>query len=97
MCACFLCCCWDTLCLYAPFFSYIFFIVCLQEQKLNNLVIDTGYAKDFERPFKLNPKSKELVEQNPFNNQAGDSKPSKSDYAQNSFDSSSSSEEMQKP
>ncbi|KAJ6931737.1 hypothetical protein NC652_015042 [Populus alba x Populus x berolinensis] len=67
------------------------------EQKLNKLVIDTGNAKEFERPFRFNPKSNELVEQNPFNSQSGDSKPSKSDRAPKPFNSSSSSEEMQKP
>ncbi|TXG51888.1 hypothetical protein EZV62_021057 [Acer yangbiense] len=68
------------------------------EQKLNNLVIDPSHAKDFERPFKLNPKSQEPVEQNPFINQSGNSRPPKSDQAPNAFRSnSSSSEEMQKP
>ncbi|KAF9683267.1 hypothetical protein SADUNF_Sadunf05G0195200 [Salix dunnii] len=67
------------------------------EQKLNKLVMDTGNAKEFERPFRFNAKANELVEQNPFNTQPGDSKPSKSDRAPNPFNSSSSSEEMQKP
>ncbi|KAJ9186303.1 hypothetical protein P3X46_001893 [Hevea brasiliensis] len=68
-----------------------------QEQKLNKLVIDTGNAKDFERLLKFNPKPNELIEQSPFNNQAGDPMPSKSDSAANSFKSNSSSEEIQKP
>ncbi|KAJ6736560.1 PROTEIN MULTIPLE CHLOROPLAST DIVISION SITE 1 [Salix viminalis] len=67
------------------------------EQKLNKLVIDTGNAKEFERPFRFNAKANELVEQNPLNSQSGDSKPSKSDRTPNPFNSSSSSEEMQKP
>ena len=75
----------------------LYFTVCLQEQKLNKLVMDTGNAKEFERPFSFNAKANELVEQNPFNTQSGDSKPSKSDRAPNPFNSSSSSEEMQKP
>ncbi|KAJ6306162.1 hypothetical protein OIU78_021483 [Salix suchowensis] len=67
------------------------------EQKLNKLVIDTGNAKEFERPFRFNAKTNELVEQNPLNSQSGDSKPSKPDRTPNPFNSSSSSEEMQKP
>ncbi|KAJ6773368.1 PROTEIN MULTIPLE CHLOROPLAST DIVISION SITE 1 [Salix purpurea] len=67
------------------------------EQKLNKLVIDTGNAKEFERPFRFNAKANELVEQNPLNSQSGDSKPSKPDRTPNPFNSSSSSEEMQKP
>eukprot|EP00257_Ricinus_communis_P014844 XP_015572618.1 protein MULTIPLE CHLOROPLAST DIVISION SITE 1 isoform X1 [Ricinus communis] len=66
-----------------------------QDQKLNKLVIDTSNAKDFERPFKSNPKSNELVEQSPFNDQAGEPKPSKSNSIPNSFNSSLSSEELQ--
>lgn len=83
--------------LHAAVPSELYFTVCLQEQKLNKLVIDTGNAKEFERPFRFNPKSNELVEQNPFKSQSGDSKPSQSDRAPNPFNSSSSSEEMQKP
>ncbi|KAI9398795.1 hypothetical protein POPTR_002G006300v4 [Populus trichocarpa] len=67
------------------------------EQKLNKLVIDTGNAKEFERSFKSNPKSNELVERSSFNSQSGDSKPLKSDRSLNSLNSSSSPEEMQKP
>ncbi|KDP36757.1 hypothetical protein JCGZ_08048 [Jatropha curcas] len=67
------------------------------EQKLNKLVIDTSNAKDFERPFKLNQKSNELIEQSPVNNQAGDTKPLKSDVAPNPLNSTLSAEEMQKP
>jgi hypothetical protein len=74
-----------------------YFTFCLQEQKLNKLVIDTGNAKEFERSFKSNPKSNELVERSSFNSQSGDSKPLKSDRSLNSLNSSSSPEEMQKP
>lgn len=66
------------------------------EQKLNNLVIDPRNAKDFERPFKEHPRSREQIEQSPFNNQTGDSMPPKSDGAPISFESKSSSEETQK-
>jgi hypothetical protein len=68
----------------------------LQEQKLNNLVIDPRNAKDFGRPFKEQPRSREQIEQSPFNNQTGDSMPPKSDGASISFESKSSSEETQK-
>ncbi|KAH9759720.1 protein MULTIPLE CHLOROPLAST DIVISION SITE 1 [Citrus sinensis] len=67
------------------------------EQKLNKLVIDSSNAKDFERAFKLNPKSEEPLDQNPFVNQSGDLRPPRPDQAPNGYDSNSSSEEMQKP
>ncbi|KAL5845498.1 hypothetical protein ACOSQ4_011456 [Xanthoceras sorbifolium] len=68
------------------------------EQKLNKIVIDSSHAKDFERPFKLNPKSHEPIDQNPFINQSGNSRPPKSDQAPSAFGSNSPpSEEMQKP
>lgn len=78
-------------------FSFLKILVCLsQEQKLNNLVIDPRNAKDFGRPFKEQPSSREQIEQSPFNNQTGDSMPPKSDGASISFESKSSSEEPQK-
>ncbi|KAJ4825265.1 hypothetical protein Tsubulata_038551 [Turnera subulata] len=68
-----------------------------REQKFNKLVIDTGNARDFERPLKFNTKSNELTEKRALNNQAGDSnrtpKP-KSDSAPNPSESSLSSEEI---
>lgn len=66
------------------------------EQKLNNLMIDPRNAKDFERPFKENPRSHEQVEQSSFNNQTSDSMPPTSDPAPISVESNSSSEETQK-
>lgn len=80
----------------SPKFSSLKILVYLQEQKLNNLVIDPRNAKDFERPFKEHPRSREQIEQSPFNNQTGDSMPPKSDGAPISFESKSSSEETQK-
>lgn len=74
-----------------------FLFICLQEQKLNKLVIESSNAKDFERAFKLNPKSEEPLDQNPFVNQSGDLRPPRPDQAPNGYDSNSSSEEMQKP
>ncbi|XWS26044.1 hypothetical protein CRYUN_Cryun27aG0119600 [Craigia yunnanensis] len=67
------------------------------EEKLNNLFIDSGNAKDFQRPFKLNARSEELVEEGPINNPTVDNKPPKLDRASSSIESNLSSEEMQKP
>lgn len=59
-----------------------------KDQKFNNLAIDPGAAKDFERPFKSHLKSDDHVEQKPSNGQVG-SKPPLSD--------NSSPEDNQKP
>ncbi|CAK9180318.1 unnamed protein product [Ilex paraguariensis] len=56
------------------------------EQKLNNLFVDPGVAKDFERPSKFHLKSDEQKEQNPSNSQ-GSSKPPETDRAHNPFES----------
>uniref|UniRef100_A0A2N9FYE0 Protein MULTIPLE CHLOROPLAST DIVISION SITE 1 n=1 Tax=Fagus sylvatica TaxID=28930 RepID=A0A2N9FYE0_FAGSY len=66
------------------------------DQKLNNLMIDPRNAKDFERPFKEHPKSREQAEQSSLNNQMNDSMPPTSDPAPVSLESNSSSEETQK-
>ncbi|XP_019235780.1 PREDICTED: protein MULTIPLE CHLOROPLAST DIVISION SITE 1 isoform X1 [Nicotiana attenuata] len=66
------------------------------EQKLGELVIDPGAAKDFERPFKTRLKSEEQAEQGPNNRQIG-SKFSESESARDSFVNKRSSEEMEKP
>ncbi|KAM7521341.1 hypothetical protein LguiB_020303 [Lonicera macranthoides] len=66
------------------------------DQKLKNLVIDPGAAKDFERPFKSNLKSDNQEEQRPSNGQVG-TRPPQSDRARNSVGNDTSSEEMQKP
>lgn len=63
----------------------------LQEQKLNNLFIDPGSVKEFERPFKSKSKSDEQVEQSSSDLQTGESKPP------NSFGGQSSSDEAQNP
>ena len=59
-------------------------------------MIDPRNAKDFERPFKEHPRSREQVEQSCFNNQTSDSMPPTSDPAPISVESNSSSEETQK-
>lgn len=59
-------------------------------------MIDPRNAKDFERPFKDQSRSDEQVEQS-SNSQTGDSMPTKANCAPVSFESNSSSEEMQKP
>ncbi|KAA0064660.1 protein MULTIPLE CHLOROPLAST DIVISION SITE 1 [Cucumis melo var. makuwa] len=61
------------------------------EQKLNNLFIDPGSVKEFERPFKSKSKSDEQVEQSSSDLQTGESKPP------NSFGGQSSSDEAQNP
>lgn len=68
----------------------------LQEQKLGKLVMDPGAAKDFERPFKTRLKTEEQFDQGPNNRQMG-SICSESEGACDSFVSSHSSEEMEKP
>ncbi|XP_022981311.1 protein MULTIPLE CHLOROPLAST DIVISION SITE 1 [Cucurbita maxima] len=45
------------------------------EQKLNNLFIDPGSAKEFERPFKSKSKTDEQDERSFSDHQAGESKP----------------------
>ncbi|OMO65052.1 hypothetical protein CCACVL1_21583 [Corchorus capsularis] len=67
------------------------------EEKLNNLFIDSRNAKDFQRPFKLNARPDELVEEGPLNNHTLESKPPKPERASNSIESNLSSEETQKP
>ncbi|KAK6939191.1 hypothetical protein RJ641_028722 [Dillenia turbinata] len=49
------------------------------EQKLNKLMIDPSNAKDFERPFRSQPKFHEQVEQSP-NNQVGNSRSSRLEH-----------------
>ncbi|PHU09105.1 hypothetical protein BC332_20965 [Capsicum chinense] len=66
------------------------------EQKLGKLVMDPGAAKDFERPFKTRLKAEEQFDQGPNNRQMG-SICSESEGACDSFVSSHSSEEMEKP
>lgn len=66
------------------------------EQKLNNLFIDPGSVKDFERPFKSKSKSDEQVEQSFSDHQAGESKPPNSGHLPSSFGDQSSSDEAQK-
>lgn len=65
------------------------------DQKLNNLVIDPGTARNFERPFKSNPKlDDQQGEQNFMNGQMGtrtDSQPTSNESSSNS-----TSEEKQK-
>ncbi|XP_021283899.1 protein MULTIPLE CHLOROPLAST DIVISION SITE 1 isoform X1 [Herrania umbratica] len=67
------------------------------EEKLNNLFIDSRNAKDFQRPFKLNARPDELAEEGPINNHTVDTKPPKPERASNSIESNLSSEETQKP
>lgn len=69
----------------------------MQEEKLNNLFIDSRNAKDFQRPFKLNGRSDEVAEEGPINNPPVDTKPPKPERASNSIESNLSSEETQKP
>ncbi|XVE94376.1 hypothetical protein REPUB_Repub02eG0003300 [Reevesia pubescens] len=65
------------------------------EEKLNNIFIDSRNAKDFQRPFKLNGRSDELAEEGPITNPAVDTKPPKPEgRASNSIESNLSSEEM---
>lgn len=68
----------------------------LQEQKLNNLFIDPGNVKDFERPFKSKSKSDEQVDQSFSDHQAGESKPPNSGHPPSSFGVQSTSDEAQK-
>ncbi|GKD08102.1 protein multiple chloroplast division site 1, partial [Tanacetum coccineum] len=67
------------------------------DQKLNNLAIDPGTARNFERPFKSNPKldDQQQMEHNSKNGQTA-SRP-ESQSQQNSHESSSNatSEEKQ--
>ncbi|XVF63500.1 hypothetical protein PTKIN_Ptkin09bG0091400 [Pterospermum kingtungense] len=67
------------------------------EEKLNNLFIDSRNAKDFQRPFKLNSRSDEVADEAPIINPTVDTKPPKPERASNSIESKSSSEEMQQP
>ena len=69
----------------------------MQEEKLNNLFIDSRNAKDFQRPFKLNARSDELAEEGPVNNPTIDNKLPKLERASSSIESNLSSEEKQKP
>lgn len=68
----------------------------VQEQKLGKLVLDSGAAKDFERPFKSQLKSEDQVEQSSSKNQAG-FKPPCSDSAHNDIAKRSDAEDTQKP
>ncbi|KAK8551707.1 hypothetical protein V6N12_040332 [Hibiscus sabdariffa] len=68
-----------------------------KEEKLNNLFIDSRNAKDFQRPFKLNDRPEEPVEQGPINNSRVETKPAKPELASDSIESKISSEEMQQP
>lgn len=68
-----------------------------KEEKLNNLFIDSRNAKDFQRPFKLNDRSDEPVEQGPNNNPRVETKPTKPERASDSIESNLSSGEMQQP
>ncbi|XP_057973669.1 protein MULTIPLE CHLOROPLAST DIVISION SITE 1 [Malania oleifera] len=67
------------------------------DQKLNNVFIDPANAKDFERPFKSQPKSRGQVEQGSSNSHMGNCVPPESDCSANSVGSNPSSEDMQKP
>ncbi|MFQ6660549.1 hypothetical protein Gotur_029027 [Gossypium turneri] len=69
----------------------------MEEEKLNNLFIDSRNAKDFQRPFKLNDRSDEPVEQGPNNNPRVETKPIKPERASDSIESNLSSGEMQQP
>lgn len=69
----------------------------MQEENLNNLFIDSRNAKDFQRPFKLNDRSDEPVDQGPNNNPRVETKPTKPERASDSIESNLSSEEMQQP
>lgn len=66
-------------------------------QKFSKLVLDPSSARDFERPFKLNMKSEEQIEQSSTasNNQVGP-KPSNLEKNSGSFRSNPESEEMPK-
>ncbi|KAK3002460.1 hypothetical protein RJ639_012338 [Escallonia herrerae] len=66
------------------------------EQKFNNLVIDPGAAKNYERPFKSQPQPDDQLDQKPANGQVGYKLP-QSDGARNSFGNNSISEDMQRP
>ncbi|XP_039052809.1 protein MULTIPLE CHLOROPLAST DIVISION SITE 1-like isoform X2 [Hibiscus syriacus] len=68
-----------------------------KEEKLNNLLIDSRNAKDFQRPFKLNDWSEDPVEQGPINNSRVETKPTKTGHASDSIESDTSSEEMKQP
>lgn len=60
-------------------------------------MIDSNNAKDFERAFKSHSKPLEHGEEGFLKDQAGNSKSSLSEKPPNPFESTSSSEEMQKP
>ncbi|XP_021902810.1 protein MULTIPLE CHLOROPLAST DIVISION SITE 1 [Carica papaya] len=66
------------------------------EEKLNNLVIDSRNARDFQRPFKKSPNLDGRVEQKPVNNETESFNPSRSDNPPNLPGSNPSTEEMQK-
>ncbi|XP_022135712.1 protein MULTIPLE CHLOROPLAST DIVISION SITE 1 [Momordica charantia] len=66
------------------------------EQKLNNLFIDPGSVKDFERPFKSKSKSDEQVEQSFSDHQAGELKPPNSGHLPSSLGVQSTSDEAEK-
>lgn len=72
-------------------------IMCLQDQKFNNLVIDPGTARNFERPFKPHLEADDQhAEQNSSNGQAS-SKSQRTDKEVNSVESSSISKAKQTP
>lgn len=66
------------------------------DQKLNNLFIDPGSAKDFERPFKSKSKSDEQIEQSFSDHKAGESKPQNTGHLPSSSGVQSTSEDAQK-
>lgn len=68
---------------------------CLQDQKLNNMVIDPGTARNFERPFKLNQKSDDQqLEQNSKNGQTRSQQESQPNSHETSTSSSSEEKQM---